>query len=86
MDMTNTSASAIESLRTFALANNEIAFAHLCTAALAGEEWAGSRIDWALRVQAERARCNVDEDALIRVIRATDTTRPDGAIARSFTP
>lgn len=74
--------SEIEALRNFAIDNNEVAFAHLCTAALAGEEWALSRIRWPMNVRAGRA--HDDDAALLDVILATDTTRPDGAIARSF--
>lgn len=44
---------AIESLRSFAMNHNEIQFAHLCTAALAGEEWA-----------VDEVRCNSTTGAL----------------------
>lgn len=85
--------SAIESLRTFALTNGEVAFAHLCTAALAGEEWAVERVTWSLsNIQAVVLDCGPlsaaeFERAQIHAIRATDTARParpDSAIARSM--
>lgn len=76
---------AIESLRTFALAHNEIEFAHLCTAALNDEAWAVEKVTEALDLIA----CD-DEDeinpewARMRAINATDCSRPDGAIARKL--
>lgn len=76
---------AIESLRTFATTHSELAFARLCTAALAGEEWAQKRVI-AARVrlsQFDGGRNN--EVNRIYVLRTTDTTRPDGAIARTIT-
>lgn len=100
--MTNT---AIESLRTFALSHNEIAFAHLCTAALNGEEWAVERITGALKLIAARSAAlhahvvalkaqarpghkdyfEADVSPLtLEIVQATDTTRPDGATARSI--
>lgn len=69
---------AARSLRTFAEQNGEIAFAHLVTTALAGEAWAIERIRWALEI----ADANVHTGPILAVIRATDTSRPDGAIAR----
>lgn len=72
---------AIESLRTFAMRHGEIQFAHLCTAALEGEEWAVERIDTALR---EWCFAPCDEDAVIEAMQRTDTSRPDGAIARNI--
>src|ERR1700749_3590743 len=44
MDKTNTNKNAIEALRTFAAAHNELAFADLCATALKGERWAIERI------------------------------------------
>lgn len=74
-------AKALESLRTFALKHNEIQFAHMCTAALAGEEWARGRLglDWGGGL--------TDTNwggATLLAIRTTDTTRPDGTIAKSI--
>lgn len=86
-DMNKTNTAAIESLRSFAEANSEIEFAHLCTAALAGEEWAAERIGIVIATiefQTQQLIPMVwdDEDTLVH-IRTTDTTRPDGAIART---
>lgn len=78
---TTATTTAIESLRSFATAHNEMAFAHLCTAALAPEEWAVERIDAALR---EWCFAPCDEDIVIEAMQNTDTTRPDGVIARSI--
>jgi hypothetical protein len=81
---------AVESLRTFAMQHNEIEFAHMCTAALEGKEWAIASVEFALsRIAltcADTGRLNTDEfeELQLRIIRATDTTRPDGAIARKF--
>lgn len=75
-----TDTAAIESLRSFAEQHGEMAFSHLCTAALAGEEWARERIACAL---VEFLDPTETGGALDR-IRATDTTRPDGAIARGI--
>lgn len=89
-----TNTDAIESLRTFVLTTSAasavdhahlVEFAHLCTAALNGEEWATERLTPALSssfVTGERSHARACE--LLNVIRATDATRPDGAIARSF--
>ena len=78
--MTKQQTTEIESLRTFALAHNEIKFAHLCTAALNGEEWAMTRMLDVIDM------CDGFSSAgVLNVIRATDTMRPDGAVARSFT-
>jgi hypothetical protein len=84
--MSNT---AIESLRTFAMAHNEIAFAHLCTAALAGEEWAMERITQGSATYPHTPVLRYPGYSYsvyqgdLRIIRATDTTRPDGASARA---
>lgn len=72
-------ADTIERLRGFAERHGEIAFAHLCTAAVAGEAWARERIVAALAAWQQRG--NWDSHVL-EAIRTTDTTRPDGAIAR----
>jgi hypothetical protein len=71
---------AIESLRTFAITHNEIAFAHMCTAALDGEEWATVQIAPVLRA----FRGGRPEIVALDAIRATNTTRPDGAVARTL--
>lgn len=70
----------IEQLAAFAAKHGELAFAHLCTAALEGEEWAVERIhaaifrlDWSSSWVAR----------LLAVIRTTDACRPDGAITRT---
>jgi hypothetical protein len=89
--MSNTiDTAAAESLRTFAVSHGELAFAHLCTAALVGEEWAAERLhDAFARIGAQvfseyRSRASEEIEAVaIDVIRATDTARPDGAIARA---
>lgn len=75
-----TDTAAIESLRSFAERHGELQFAHLCTAALAGEEWARERIAWAL---VEFIGPTETGGALDR-IRDTDTSRPGGAIARGI--
>jgi len=72
---------AIESLRSFAVTNNEIDFAHLCTAALAGEGWAVGRI---ASVVDEWCFAPCDESAVVDLIGNIDTARPDGAIARKM--
>ena len=75
---------AIEALRTFALTHNEIAFAHLCTAALAGEEWAINRVMLAI-APLVRTLSGPRAAHAIQVIRAIDTSRPDGLVARTLT-
>lgn len=82
--MQHTTIAAIESLRTFAVANNEMEFAHLCTAALAGEEWAMERVQPALTVFHGTGNAQHHAQQAWSVIRDTDTTRPDGAVARSI--
>lgn len=79
--MTTDTADA-ESLRTFATEHNELAFAHLVTAALAGEVWAIARLEAPLRLWAV-AGTMTPLTATIDMIRTTDTTRPDGAIDRA---
>lgn len=79
--MTNIDRTALESLRTFAVQHNELEFAHLCTAALNGEQWAIDR----MRDAIFRADYRFSTDAtVLREIRSTDTTRPDGATARKM--
>lgn len=75
---------AIESLRAFAIEHSEIQFAHLCTAALAGEGWAVERIGNSLAAMHAMSDGRGYTDLLkLGVIRNTDTARPDSAIARS---
>lgn len=75
---------SIESLRAFALSHNEVAFAHLCTDALTGEEWAVDRVTPALFELPLWSNNKQHELTLRHVISATDTTRPDGAVARKI--
>lgn len=77
---------AIESLRTFAMSHNEIEFAHLCTAALNGEQWALDRLNAPMLKIGQLGLAGSPSyvEAKLSIILATDTTRPDGAIARSF--
>jgi hypothetical protein len=90
---------AIESLRTFATehATNRnsshysyraelSAFVHMCTAALDGQEWAVKRVTDTLRRidEGEKYRDADQVQIKLSAIRATDTTRPDGAIAKSI--
>jgi hypothetical protein len=91
--MKTTNNDAIESLRSFAVANNEIDFAHLCTAALDGEVWAVERIAPVVTEHANDVEfCALNShwvgNALIAttrtLIRSTNTARPDGAIARKM--
>ena len=79
---------AIETLRAFALAHNEVAFAHVCGSALAGEEWAVDRIMLAIAplVRTLSGPLSGPRAAhAIQVIRAIDTSRPDGLVARTLT-
>lgn len=76
---------AIESLRIFALAHNEMAFAHLCIAALNGEAFADDRVQSVLaQIDAMAPDVGDRRQAALEIIRSTDTTRPDGAIARKL--
>ena len=79
--MMNTAAA--ESLRSFAVAHGELQFAHLVTAALAGEEWALGRVNIVI-FERNRTQRKYRDKITLDFIRATDTTRPDGALARSF--
>jgi hypothetical protein len=72
---------SIQNLRTFAELHGELQFVHLCTTALAGEEWAVERVSVVVAEVARTQRRYRNEVAL-NFIRATDTIRPDGAIAR----
>lgn len=90
---------AIESLRNFAMnhatkglvsnmddldnRSHLIAFAHMCTAALEGEEWAMERVEQVLSDIWDGDLPAAESDRLA-FIRETDTTRPDGAIAKSI--
>jgi hypothetical protein len=85
--MSNTiDTAAAESLRKFAWMRSEWAFAHMVTAALAGEEWAVARFVDAfdgVHDVIPTARHPRNDAKVLAVIRATDTARPDGAIARA---
>lgn len=70
---------AIESLKQFAVLHGEVEFSHLCTAALAGEEWAEERIAPALDEFLEPTKWM----GCLMCIERTDCTRPDGTIARA---
>lgn len=83
--MPNTNRDALEALRAFAVACGELQFAHLCTAALAGEEWAMARLEATLRVWAV-ARTMPPVTIMVDVIRSTDTTRPDGSVGAASVP
>lgn len=82
---TTTERAALESLRSFAYAHGEMAFGHMVTAALNGEQWA---IDRATPV-AERFAADIKvidrhTQATLQVVRATDATNPDGSTSRSI--
>lgn len=78
--MTNTE---IETLCTFAEQNNESAFAHLCTAAIAGEQWAIERVEFVIGAISTITEADGDiDEAKLAIIQVTRTIRPDGAIAR----
>ncbi len=86
--MTNTNTAAIESLLVFAARNNEIEFCHLANAALDGEEWAADRLNATIQAISRAMTPGLeyrDIRALqLAAIRATDTSRPDGLIARTL--
>lgn len=85
--MSNTiDTAAAESLRNFAVANGELAFAHLVTAAMLGEEWAIERVQAVLDNAIIDPTSKINTCHALNLIRFADTTRPDGAIARSFQP
>lgn len=87
---------AIENLRGVANLHGLIAFTHLCQAAMNALDGTHPSEAWALnRIEGTLARVGVMAQAALRVanfadmeaitvdaIRDTDTTRPDGAIAR----
>lgn len=85
---------AVSELRNFAQTHNELQFAHLCTAAINGDQWATDSIEFALERVAKaefsmtRLGAVVSGDTIetlkLRIIRTTDTARPDGGIARKF--
>lgn len=79
----NTNTAAIESLRAFAEQHGELSFAHLCTAALQGEQWAIERLDEHFLHLGADLR-HTDASWKLDAIRSTDCTRPDGAIARGI--
>ncbi len=95
--MDNELATKIEQLHSFAAAHDEMAFAHMCVAALQPEpeRWAVERV---ARVLALFVDCRIlDADLavdggaqglglnrILGIIRATDTTRPGGELARSL--
>ncbi len=80
----------IGTLSVFAFNHGEMAFHHMCAAALNGEAWAIERIEFASsRIAlacADTGKLTDDEfDGLrLSIIRTTDTTRPDGGVARSI--
>lgn len=70
-----------------------VAFSYMCTAALQGEEWAVERIAPVVAEHAADAQWCAEHSHFVgntliattlQLIRNTDCTRPDGAIARSF--
>lgn len=71
-----------ESLRTFAVSHGELQFAHMVTAAINGESWPKDRLEAVLRMWTV-AQTMTPTTAMLDAIRSTDTTRPDGAVARS---
>jgi hypothetical protein len=90
-----TTAVPFEVLRTFAVAHGEMAFAHLCTAAINGETWAIDRLNGTAVVAAVLRTFRAVEasgeqlteaqrEGAISLLRDVDTSRTDGAIARSF--
>lgn len=84
-----TDTATLENLRTFALAHGEVAFASLCTAALAGERWAIDRLRQPRANLASMLPLPTDKpgdyDAdRLAVIRSTDTTRPTSEGDRAF--
>lgn len=82
--ITTIDTAAVEVLRSFAVEHGEVQFAHLCTAALAGEQWAIDRLAPVVR-EVATLHPNDTTDRL-HIIERTDTSRPDGAIAKSIKP
>jgi hypothetical protein len=75
---------AIEALRQFALANGEIAFAHMCTAALNGEEWAVERFVERFDDGQGCIGSPFLDERTLNIIRSTNTDRPDDMVAKSI--
>lgn len=84
MNSTNTDRAALESLQSFAYEHGEVAFGHLCTAAINGEEFAVVRVRTVLDVINGRTAIRPSTASAIKAIRATDTSNPDGSTARSL--
>lgn len=85
MDNTNTDRAALESLQSFAYAHGEMAFGHMVTAALAGDQWALERVTpIAQRRAADIVSIDRHTQATLAVIQRTDTANPDGSTARSI--
>lgn len=81
------------SLQAFTIAHtselpNALPFAHMVTSALNGEEWAVERLCHAITriedMQIANGLATGSTAYALEIIRATDCTRPDGGIARSF--
>lgn len=81
--MKNIDRDYIGKLGAFALNHGYVQFAHLCTAALNGEEWAVERVTQALELISDREDEGTHSTlrATREAIRSTDTTSPDGATA-----
>ncbi len=79
-------ATAAEALRTFAVANGEVAFGHLVTAALGGEVWAMERVTECLELISDREDEGMysSHQARLHAIVSTDTERPDEFVAKAF--
>lgn len=74
--MTN---SVLENLRSLAVTNGEVAFSHLVTAAINGEEFAVTRMeDFCAHVD------GFSSQGVISTMATWNTDRPDGAVARCF--
>ncbi len=90
--LTKEQADAIGTLSVFAFDHGEMAFHHLCAQAIAGEELAMARVEAALKkISAFTASGSTGNSVIddlgnagytLKVIRETDTTRPDGGVAR----
>ncbi len=74
---------ALEALRSFAVTHNEAEFAHLCTAAISGDRRALDLVETIAELRTDRMD-DGETRMVLRLIRETDTSRPDGSIARSF--
>lgn len=81
-DLTNAS-DAAQALMSYAIAQDS-ALAHLCSAAIQGEEWALTRVRDAFDVVASYREPDavVTGDDLVSVAGLIETRRPDGAVAR----